>query len=271
MTDSRPIRLLHLTDLHLLGDESAEIYDVNTALSLRRVLQQARSESVRPPDAILVTGDIADDRSAAAYAHFRDQLRGQGEPVLCLPGNHDRPELMTSLLDSDGFRYCGRAELGGWTIVMLSSHLPGEPSGLVSGAELERLEADLGACAGRPVLVCLHHPPLPVGSAWLDAVGLRNGPELIALIERYAGVRVVLGGHVHQSFDEQRGRVRYLTTPSTCAQFTPRTENCLMDLRPPGYRWLNLQPDGSVDTEVRWLTDWKVDHRPTDSRAQFMS
>lgn len=271
MTDARPIRLLHLTDLHLLGDESGEIYDVNTALSLRRVLQQARSESGWPPDAILVTGDIADDRSAEAYGHFRNQLRGLGVPVHCLPGNHDRPALMVTLLDGDGFRYCGRAELGDWAIVMLSSHLPADPSGLVSQAELERLEAELGACAGRPALVCLHHPPLPVGSAWLDAVGLRNGPELVAVIERHANTRVVLSGHVHQAFDEQRGRVRYLTTPSTCAQFTPRTDNCLMDLRPPGYRWLSLRPDGSIDTEVRWLANWKVDHRPTDSRAQFMS
>ena len=267
---SRPARLLHLTDPHLLGDESLEIYDVNTALSLRRVLLEAGAEPARP-DAVLVTGDVADDRSARAYDHFRNQLRGQGAPVLCLPGNHDTPSLMSAMLNSDGFRYCGRSTFGAWTVLMVDSHLPAEPSGLVAAAELERLEADLLACAGSHVLVCLHHPPLPVGSAWLDAVGLRNGAEFLAVIDRHPQVRAVLAGHVHQASDTERGPVRYLTTPSTCAQFTPRTENCVMDLRPPGYRWLSLLPDGSIETEVRWLRDWTVTARPTDSRAQFMS
>src|SRR5512136_765359 len=96
---SPPVRLLHLTDPHLLGDESLEIYDINTASSLRRVLLEARREP-GVPDAILVTGDIADDRSAPAYDHFRKQLRDQGAPVLCLPGNHDTPSLMSAMLDT---------------------------------------------------------------------------------------------------------------------------------------------------------------------------
>jgi Icc protein len=57
-----------------------------------------------------------------------------------------------------------------------------------------------------------------------------------------------------------------LATPSTCAQFTPLTEHCVMDLRPPGYRWLELLPDGQVRTEVRWLQDWEVAERPPDDR-----
>jgi Icc protein len=267
---SRPVRLLHLTDPHLLGDESLEIYDVNTASSLRRVLLEARSNS-GAPDAILVTGDIADDRSARAYDHFRNQLRGQGAPVLCLPGNHDTPSLMSAMLNTDGFQYCGRSAFGPWAVIMLDSHVPADPSGRIGAPELERLEVDLRAFSDRHVLVCLHHPPVPVGSAWLDALGLSNSPQLLAVLDRHPQVRAVLAGHVHQASDIERGPVRFLTTPSTCAQFTPRTENCVMDLRPPGYRWLNLLADGSIQTEVRWLQDWTVTARPTDSRAQFMS
>ena len=51
----------------------------------------------------------------------------------------------------------------------------------------------------------------------------------------------------------RRGTVDYYTTPSTCAQFTPRTPHCVMDRRPPGYRWLTLHPDGSHATQVGWL------------------
>jgi len=270
MATAGPVRLLHVTDPHLFGDPGREIYDVNTAASLRRVLQEAFDAGVAAPDAILVTGDIGDDESEQAYRNFRAMLQGFGIPVLCLPGNHDAPRLMAQLLEGDGFQYCGRADLGAWGVVLLDSHLPYDPSGYLAAPELKRLDADLHAFAGRHVLVCLHHPPVPVGSAWLDGLGLRNNREFLDVIDRHPQVRAVLAGHVHQAFDQRRGGVRYLTTPSTCAQFTPQTANCVMDLRPPGYRWLTLLADGSIETEVMWLRDWELRARPSDSRADGM-
>ena len=262
-----PLRLLHITDPHLLGDESLEIYDVNTTLSLRQVLQQALAESPVPPDAILVTGDIADDCSREAYARLRGLLQPWGVPVLCLPGNHDSPDLMSRLLNSDGFQYCGRADFGDWTIILLDSHVPREPSGRVAESELERLQSELRATTDRPVLVCVHHLPVQVGSAWLDAVGLQNRHDLLAMLDLFPQVRAVLAGHVHQTFEATAGRVRMIATPSTCAQFTPALPTCVMDLRPPAYRWLALASDGAIRTDVRWLQGWKTTARPTDSRA----
>jgi hypothetical protein len=39
-----------------------------------------------------------------------------------------------------------------------------------------------------------------------------------------------------------------------------------MDLRPPGYRWLHLMPDGTIETESCWLRDWVLKGRPPDDR-----
>jgi Icc protein len=261
-----PVRLLQVTDPHLFADESQTIYGVATAVSFRKVLAEAFAPGTPRPDAILVTGDIADDHTAAAYANFRRALQPYGVPVFCLPGNHDEPGLMTGLVNGDGFQYGGTTEFGAWSAVFIDTHVHGRPEGRVVPAELARLEAALASFRERPVLVCLHHPPLPVGSAWLDGVGLRNASEFLALIERHPTVRVVLGGHVHQSFQQVHRGVLVLATPSTCAQFTPLTERCVMDLKPPGYRWLILLPDGTVQTDVHWLQDWAVTDRPPDDR-----
>lgn len=246
------VQLLQVTDPHLFGDPTRELYGVNTAESLRLVVAAALAAGPRP-DAVLATGDIGDDMSAAAYGHFRRALEPFGAPVFCLPGNHDDPALMGQLLNGRGFQYGGRARLGGWGLVMLDTHVPGQAHGLLCDEELERLDTDLHALRDMPVLVCLHHPPVPVGSAWLDGLGLRNGDAFLATIDRHAQVRCVLAGHVHQEFDAWHGAVRLLTTPSTCAQFTPRTERCVMDQRAPGYRWLSLHDDGSITTRVEWL------------------
>jgi len=246
------VQLLHVTDPHLFGDPATELYGVNTAESLRLTLAAALADGPAP-DAVLVTGDIGDDMSAAAYAHFKRALAGCGAPVLCLPGNHDDPVLMGQLLNGDGFQYCGSARFGDWGVVLLDTHVPGRPHGRLSAAELERLDAELRALRDAPALVCLHHPPVPVGSTWLDGVGLLNCAAFFDVIDRHANVRCVLAGHVHQAFEVQHGDVRMLTSPSTCAQFTPRTERCVMDDRPPGYRWLSLNADGSLSTRIGWL------------------
>lgn len=246
------VQLLQVTDPHLFGDPATELYGVNTAESLRLTLAAALADGPAP-DAVLVTGDIGDDMSAAAYANFRRALGRCGAPVICLPGNHDDPALMAQLLEGDGFQYCGSARLGPWGVVLLDTHVPGRPHGRLSDRELGRLDTELRALHDVPVLVCLHHPPMPVGSTWLDAVGLTNGDAFFEVLDRHANVRCVLAGHVHQAFDAQRGPVRVLASPSTCAQFTPGTERCVMDQRPPGYRWLSLHPDGSVTTRVGWL------------------
>lgn len=246
------VQLLQVTDPHLFGDPTRELYGVNTAESLHRVLEAALAAGP-VPDAVLVTGDIGDDLSAESYAQFRAALSRCGAPVFCLPGNHDAPALMARMLAGDGFQYCGRARLGSWGLLMLDTHLPGAAAGRVAAAELERLDAELGAMADQPVLVALHHPPLPVGSAWLDGVGLENAAQVLEVIDRHPQVRVVTAGHVHQEFAERRGTVTFYTTPSTCAQFTPRTRRCVMDRRPPGYRRLSLHTDGSHTTQVGWL------------------
>ena len=64
------VRLLQVTDPHLFGDEARKIYGVTTAVLLRKVLAEAFAPGTPRPAAILVTGDIADDHSAAAYNKF---------------------------------------------------------------------------------------------------------------------------------------------------------------------------------------------------------
>jgi Icc protein len=265
-TRGKAARLLQVTDPHLFGDESRKLYGVQTSVSLSKVIDEAFRPGTPRPAAVLATGDIADDCSPAAYALFRRIAGAHGLPVFSLPGNHDDPGAMSQCVDDGLFQLGGTAEFGDWGAVFIDTQVPGRPEGRVSAGELTRLDAGLSVFEGRPTMVCLHHPPLPVGSAWLDGVGLRNADEFLDVIGRHPSVRLVLGGHVHQEFASQRDRVLFLATPSTCAQFTPRMAGCVMDIKPPGYRWLELQPDGAVRTEVKWLEDWVMTGRPPDDR-----
>lgn len=267
MNRDRSVCLLQLSDAHLFADESRELYGVNTDATFRATLARALANPPGPLDAIVVTGDIADDGCRPTYERFFALMSGLGVPVLCTPGNHEDPAVAASVLNAPPLQMCGSATLAGWRLVLLSSHVSGNDSGWLPDHEIERLDRELAAAAGQHVLVCVHHQPLPVGSPWLDDVGLRNASDLHETLARHRReARGVIFGHVHQAFDSTHAGLRWLGAPATCAQFAPHTTTCVMDLRPPGFRWLRLQPEGDIETEVVWLEEPRRPERPPDSR-----
>jgi Icc protein len=95
---------------------------------------------------------------------------------------------------------------------------------------------------------------VPVGSRWIDPIGVRNPEAFFAVLDRFPQVRAVLWGHIHQEYDQLRNGVRLLASPSTCVQFAPGSEEFQVDKEAPGYRWLRLHADGSLETGVSRVT-----------------
>lgn len=249
-----PLRLLHFTDLHLSGDETALLRGLQPLATLRRTLAQAIALSQSggwTPDAILVTGDIVHD-DPRGYDVFSREFAGLGVPVCCIPGNHDRAAELTQRLARAPFLTSGHLDLGNWRVVLLDTSVAGEDGGHLELSQLQQLEQSL-ATATTPVLVCLHHHPVPMASDWLDRIGLDNADALFRVTDAHPAVRGILWGHVHQQYDGLRGGVRLLATPSTCAQFLPHSHDFAIDDRPPAFRSLELAADGSIITDLHWV------------------
>jgi 3',5'-cyclic-AMP phosphodiesterase len=118
--------------------------------------------------------------------------------------------------------------------------------------ELARLDSAL-ANSSAHAMVCLHHHPIDMDSLWLDSIGLGNTEDFWRVIDSHSHVRAIAWGHVHQEYDGKRRNVRLFATPSTGAQFMPKSDRYAVDSRPPAYRCFQLLPDGSINTEVRWV------------------
>lgn len=245
------VHLVQFTDTHLVGDPARRLRGMDTFASLQAVVDAAAAD-LRQADALLLTGDLVND-DPAGYARLRGLLQPLGKPVLCLPGNHDDGPALATALSTPPFHTGGSHDLGGWRVVLLDSTLPQRTEGALSAAELARLEVALAGAGERPALVVLHHPPVPLGSRWLDEVGVTNAADLWAVIERHPQVRAVLFGHAHQAHDGTRGNVRVLGTPSTCFQFQPGVDDFRIDPAPAGWRCLELQPDGTLHTRLNRL------------------
>lgn len=236
----------------MFADSESSLRGTVTHSSLNRVLQHI-ADSSWPADLVAVTGDLIQDDSRAAYDRFCELMSGFDLPVYCVPGNHDVRELMRDALSEDPFHYCASVEVNNWLITGIDSCLAGDAGGRVDDDEMQRLAKELEETAAEHVLICLHHPPLPVGSKWLDQVGLRNGEEFLRMIAQPGNVRAAIFGHVHQAFSEEYDSIRIIGTPSTCRQFKAGSDEFALDDNPPGYRRLSLHADGSIENELVWL------------------
>jgi Icc protein len=243
--------VLQFTDPHLTGSPDMRVRGVATAETLARCVAHAKRRHPRP-GAVLLTGDLVHD-DPAGYAALAAQFRGAGAPVHCLPGNHDDPAALAAGLDGPPFVHDFARRYGRWTLVMLDSAVAGEHGGYLDAAELVRLDAALAAQPDTFALACLHHHPVPHGSAWLDELMLGNAAEFFAVLARHDKVRALAWGHTHQPFEGMHGRIRLMGTPSTCMQFAQDAPEFEVDGRPPAYRWIELGDDGSIETGIEWV------------------
>ncbi len=246
------LKLLHITDTHLLGEPGAQYREMDTRASLAQVLAQAQAAPLAPYDAVVLGGDISEDQSPASYRFIAQALQPLGIPILSVPGNHDDPERMREHLNSGAFQFTGVFELPHWKVLLLDSFKPGRVDGRLSASSLALLREQLAAPDPHHLLLCLHHHPVDVGSDWLDTIGLSNADELFAAIDPHTRVRGILWGHVHQAFAATRNGVRLLSSPSTCRQFMPRAADFALDVRPPGARQLCLHDDGRIESHLIW-------------------
>ncbi|PRB84031.1 3',5'-cyclic-AMP phosphodiesterase [Pseudomonas sp. MYb185] len=245
------ICVVQLTDSHLFADPQQRLLGLDTLASLNAVIDQVLDECPQI-DLVLATGDITQDGSAAAYERFIDAVARIPQPCHWIPGNHDDAVLMAELGEERGLNR-DWVDIGQWRIVLLDSSVSGSVAGYLDQQQLARLDQALSSAGQRHVLVCLHHHPVPIGSDWMEPIGLGNADQLLARLDAEPQVRGVLWGHIHQQLEQRRGTMRLLASPSTCVQFAVASSDFATDNQPPGYRWLRLYDDGRIDTAVSRL------------------
>lgn len=245
----RTIRLLHLTDLHFLAEAGQRMLGVDTERTFADTLATAL-DSGPPPDLALLTGDLVQDPVASAYRRLRSRLAVLPCPAYCLPGNHDDPALIQENLVGDNVFFLPGFVVGNWRFVCLDSTIPRQPYGRLGDGELALLESHLAEHPERHTVIALHHHAIPSGSAWMDTMLLEDAGRFFDSLARYPKVKAVVFGHVHQAIDRMHRGIRMIATPSTCFQFKPLQVDFALDPVPPGYRWIELHPDGGIDTAL---------------------
>jgi len=225
------MRFVHVSDTHIAADPAFSNYGHRPLDGLAALVDAVNALSF-PVDFVLHTGDVVEDGTEAAYRLAAAELSRLRLPVRYLAGNHDRGDFLQRVLLGrsrpvarldDSFR------AGGIDFLLLDSRGPHDPEGTLHEEQLAALK---GRCApeGPPLVIAIHHPPVPLDTPWLDQGWERaSGRTRTMLLDRgrefreavqpaRARLRGVFFGHVHRAFQVVENGVLYASAPSAFAQ-----------------------------------------------------
>ena len=196
--------IAHLSDPHLIGGGRLHYGEIDNVANLRRALD--RLAAVQPaPQALVFTGDLADQGEPEAYATLREVVEpaaeAMGAIVVWTMGNHDeRAAYARGLYDSDHDGCQDRVhEVDGLRIVALDTSVPGYHHGALRPEQLAWLADVLATPAEHGTLLAMHHPPLPLPMLRAaELIELHDQQQLADVIVD-TDVRGILAGHLHFS------------------------------------------------------------------------
>lgn len=247
--------LAHLSDLHVRPRGVSAHRVVETSMLAERAARSVGAMRPRP-DAVVISGDIADCGLAREYAEVATLLRRhlRDLPIYMVPGNHDRREVFRAGLAG----YPGIAEHPDFIqyavedlphrLVMLDSVTPGAAHGELCADRLAWLDATLARAPERPTLLALHHPPILCGLASMDATNLRDAAALAQVVGRHRQVERILCGHHHRSITGRLAQAIVSVAPSVAHQseFDPLADHDRLVMEPPAYQVHMALPDGQL-------------------------
>jgi Icc protein len=214
MTDSTPHTytsqektvtvIAHLSDPHLDGSPRR----------LRRLQATLECAAGLPElNAVVISGDLADHGAAGEYEQFFDTLP-TSPPVLVIAGNHDLTAPLLDALGNHGFAVTlnSTLDIAGVRLIGLDSHIDHHDEGILGAAALDYARTQI-ADSDNPVILAMHHPPVPVGHHVMDRFGLENADDLAELIRSHDNIVGVFTGHVHSALATTYAGVPHLGAP----------------------------------------------------------
>ncbi len=233
--------LCQISDLHIVQRGRLACREVDTPLHLERCVRKILALP-RRPDAVIATGDLVDNGTAAEYGVLGEILAPLELPLYLAVGNHDDRQALRAafpkhayLAGEDGFVQYVVDDFD-VRLVVLDTLVPGKPGGMLCEKRLRWLDRRL-AESNRPTIVAQHHPPFPTGLSYLDGLSLADPGAEAAVISKHPQVERVIAGHHHRNAQARFAGTVASICPSTAHQL-------LLDLVPGADIRFTLEPSG---------------------------
>jgi Icc protein len=222
-----------LSDTHIAGNPDNKFRGFCPYQNFKEVSHQIVN---RPPDGLVVTGDLARLKGHAAdYQNFRELIApiARQRPVHLATGNHDdRNNFLDAFQKSNhpawvvSGKHTLTVDAGPVKLIVLDSLLFVDlPWGRLGRGQRNWLQTYLRACDDIPVVLMLHHPVVGRDALW-------DARSFLELIKPMAKIKAIVHGHSHEFGFSQIEGIHVVNLPAT------------------GYNLKNDEPVGWVEAHL---------------------
>ena len=214
--------IVHLSDTHFVAGGTG-LYggSVDSETHLRQLFTELDASGAHP-EAIIITGDLADKGDPVAYEELKAVVEPAalryGAQVIWVMGNHDdRGAFREALLGQHpSAAPIDRVHwVGGLRVIALDSTVPGHHHGEVTSAQLDWLAEELASPAPHGTILAMHHPPIPSVLDLAVLVELRDQTGLAEVLQG-SDVRSIIAGHLHYSTNSTFAGIPVSVASATC-------------------------------------------------------
>lgn len=202
------VTIVQLTDTHIPAPGQRVHGVIDTLGNLRTVLDRL-VDSGQPVDAFVLSGDLTDNGSPAAYRRLRELVAPAAErlgaQVIYAMGNHDeRVAFRSELLGTPACDIRADSphdvvyDVCGVRIIVLDSTTTGRHDGRLEPEQLGWLDEQLSRPSPLGTLLVLHHPPIPSPVTTVNSLRLQQAERLESTIAG-SDIRMILCGHTHHT------------------------------------------------------------------------
>lgn len=231
------LRFIHISDSHISTPDFAN-YGHRSYPNLEAVVSAINALPFTP-DFVLHSGDVVENGAAEEYALAKPLLARLRLPIYYVNGNHDDSDLLQRELigvQAPQARYDYVFEFKGVQIVVLDSANRRNHTGNLTDEQLEALRR-LCTPEGAPLILALHHPPIPLDVTWIDqGWHVPNRPPFgTMLLENWRAFQAVIAparqrirgvffGHIHNAYQVWYNGIFHCAAPSTFGQLASYPE-----------------------------------------------
>mgnify|MGYP001196482046 FL=1 len=232
-----PKSFIQISDSHI--DDEKFVMGVDSQANLACIVEHISKQSY---DALVFSGDLSHNGTINSYIRINEILKPLDNKPYILPGNHDNK---SNLAKKFGNSLLCNFKLNDWEIITIDSVQNEKVSGHLSDQKLQVLTDEIKLSKAKYIVLCLHHPVVPMQSSWNDDLSLENSEEFFSVISQFPRVKAIIWGHAHQSSEFKFGNIKLFSCPSTAVQFCGPLSI--------GYNHYTLYANGEINCRTRWL------------------
>ncbi len=242
------MKILHLSDTHLIGEDDRSLYGIDPAFRLKKAFESMKKNH-NDASFVVISGDLSDKGDMDAYERLSWEIKECGFKVYPIVGNHDDRKKLKKFFPQffyeDFMQYI--VEKGDKTFFFLDTLIENRPYGGLCDSRYEWFEKNLKIQKSKDIYIFMHHHPVKVGLYEMDHfANFRSSEKFWNILKRYENIKHITFGHIHRIFHGVKNGISFHSTRSSAFEvaLTPHLkEEFLTNEEKPTYAILDIDKE----------------------------